>query len=302
MSNFEIKPTSDQLELLAKQAVDGFIIGLHRSIYHGYSVEFAEHRQYNPGDNLKYIDWKVWGKSEKMFVKKFEEETNLRCYLLLDTSSSMQFPKSDSGLSKLQYSCIAAASLITLLKSQMDATALVTFHEEITRFSACKSSNVHYRALMNELAQEFDQVNDNKSSKIAQQISAIAGQIHKRALVVIFSDMVDDEATLQQLTESIKQLRHQQHEVILFQVMDKKQEIDFDFENRPLEFEDLETGEKVKINAQSQRKAYKEALTVFNDRIIDMCYANKVSRVAVDLSAPVDQLLHTFLLKRNKMK
>ena len=299
---FAIKPTADKLELIAQQAVEGFIIGLHKSPFHGFSVEFAEHRQYNPGDAMRHIDWRVYGRSDKLFVKKYEEETNLRCCILMDSSSSMQFPQEKEKLSKLQYACVAAASLLQLLKRQLDACSLALFDEQIYFNSDCRSAPTHYRSLMTKLSSVFDLEATNKTSNIAASIHQIAEQIHRRSLVIIISDMVDDVEQMDALFDSLQHLRYNKHEVILFHVMDKQQELQFEFENRPYEFVDLETGTRVKLQPSQMKEQYLKEMDLFRKKIENQCYQYNISRVEIDLTEPVDKILHSFLLKRNKMQ
>jgi uncharacterized protein (DUF58 family) len=299
---FAIKPTADNLELIARQAVEGFIIGLHKSPFHGFSVEFAEHRQYNPGDALRHIDWRVFGRSDKLFVKKYEEETNLRCCILLDTSSSMQFPKEKESLSKLQFGCVATASLLQLMKRQLDASSLALFDEEIYFNSDCRSAPTHYRALMMELSRVFDIDTKNKTSNITEAIHQIAEQIHRRSLVIVISDMIDDEDKMDALFDALQHLKYNKHEVILFHVLDKKQELEFEFENRPYEFVDMESGERMKLQPSQMKEQYLREMDLFRKKVENQCYQYNISRVECDLSEPVDKVLHSFLLKRNKMQ
>lgn len=297
----DIKPTAETLELIARQVVEGFIIGLHKSPFHGFSVEFAEHRQYNPGDDLRHIDWRVYGRSERFFVKKHEEETNLRCCILLDTSSSMQFPESTSW-NKQQYGCLIAATLLQLLKRQLDAACIALFDEQIYLQTECRSSPVHYRRLQQELALVFESHNKRRTSEIAAAIHQIADQIHRRSLVVIISDMVETREQMGHLFDALQHLRYNKHEVILVQILARKEEIDFGFENRPYEFVDLETGERTRLQADQLRAHYLRAMEEFRKEIENQCYRHNIARVEVDLEEPVDQVLHTFLVKRNKMQ
>ncbi|HTN16071.1 MAG TPA: DUF58 domain-containing protein [Chitinophagaceae bacterium] len=299
---FSVKPTADNLELIARQAVEGFIIGLHKSPFHGFSVEFAEHRQYNPGDALRHIDWRVYGRSEKLFVKKYEEETNLRCNILLDTSSSMLFPEDKNNLNKLQYACVAAASLLLLMKRQLDASSLALFDEDIYFRSDCRSAPSHYRSLVQMLSRTFNLESKQKGSDISKAIHQVAEQIHRRSLVVIISDMIEDTGQVEPLFDALQHLRYNQHEVILFHVLDKKHELDFEFENRPYEFVDLETGERTRLQPGQMKERYIEEMNLFRQKIENQCYQYNINRVEVDLSEPVDKVLHSFLLKRNKMQ
>lgn len=291
----------ENLEIIAKQVVEGYIIGLHKSPFHGFSVEFAEHRLYNNGDNLKHIDWRVYGRTNKLFVKRFEEETNLRCCIAIDTSSSMYFPDHKNGINKLQFSCVAAASLLYILKSQLDASALALFDEEIKYFSETRSSHSHYRLLMHELDKLLKTSADIRSTNAATAIHTIAEKMHKRSLIVIFSDMMDDTEHTDELFSAIQHLKFNKHEVILFHIQDGQHEVDFEFENRPMEFVDMETGDKVRLQPQQVKEQYLERMQAYRNEILEKCHQYRVDYVPVDLSEPVEQVLNSFLLKRNKL-
>ena len=295
------QPLTDNLELIARQVVEGFIIGLHKSPFHGFSVEFAEHRLYNPGDPLRHIDWRVYGRTDKLFVKRFEEETNLRCCIMVDTSSSMHFPKDDKKPSKLQFSCVAAASLMQLLKRQLDAASLALFDQQVNYLSPARSANSHYRMLTNELQRVMDNPVENKTTNASKAIHLIAEQMHKRSLIVIFSDMMDDADNIEDLFSAIQHLRYNKHEVVLFHVADGEQEIDFEFENRPYEFVDMESGDRIKLQPQQIKEQYVTRMKEFREMIENRCHQYQVDRVAVDLSKPVEEVLHAFLIKRNKL-
>lgn len=295
------QPLTDNLELIARQVVEGFIIGLHKSPFHGFSVEFAEHRLYNPGDPLRHIDWRVYGRTDKLFVKRFEEETNLRCCIMVDTSSSMHFPKDGNKPSKLQFSCVAAASLMQLLKRQLDAASLALFDQQVNYLSPARSANSHYRMLTNELQRVMDNPVENKTTNASKAIHLIAEQMHKRSLIVIFSDMMDDADNIEDLFSAIQHLRYNKHEVVLFHVADGEQEIDFEFENRPYEFVDMESGDRIKLQPQQIKEQYVTRMKEFREMIENRCHQYQVDRVAVDLSKPVEEVLHAFLIKRNKL-
>jgi uncharacterized protein (DUF58 family) len=295
------KPLTDNLELIARQVVEGFILGLHKSPFHGFSVEFAEHRLYNPGDPLRHIDWRVYGRTDRLFVKRFEEETNLRCCLVVDTSSSMQYPKDSKKINKIQFSCVAAASLLQLLKRQLDAAALAMFSEDVYYFSECRSSHSHYRLLTNELQRTMDTDAENKPTNAAAALHLVAEQMHKRSLIVIFSDMMDDTQNIDDLFAALQHLRYNKHEVILFHIVDGEHELNFEFENRPYEFVDLESGERIKLQPQQIKDQYVSKMKAFQQMVEDRCHQYQVDRVAVDLSKPVEEVLHAFLIKRNKL-
>lgn len=295
------KTQLDNLELLAKQVVEGFIIGLHKSPFHGFSVEFAEHRLYNNGDPLRHIDWRVFGRTDKMFIKRYEEETNLRCCVAIDTSSSMLFPDDAKQVNKLQFSCVAAASLFQLLKRQLDASCLALFDDELRYMSQVRSSHSHYRLLVHQLEEVLQQKELNKGTNAANALHTIAEQMHKRSLIVIFSDMMDDPDHIEDLFSALQHLKFNKHEVILFHTLDGQKEIDFEFDNRPFEFVDLESGEKVKLQPQQIKDQYLERMKGFRNDVLSRCHQYKIDYVPVDLSQPVEQVLHEFLLKRNKL-
>jgi uncharacterized protein (DUF58 family) len=295
------QPLNENLELIARQVVEGFILGLHKSPFHGFSVEFAEHRLYNQGDPLRHIDWRVFGRTDKLFVKRFEEETNLRCCLVLDTSSSMQFPKDEKRINKLQFSCVAAASLMQLMKRQLDASALALFDQDVYYMSQCRSAHSHYRSLMNELQRTLSLNTENKVTNAAKALHLVAEQMHKRSLVVVFSDMMDDAENIEDLFAALQHLRYNKHEVILFDVVDGAQELNFEFENRPYEFVDMESGDRIKLQPHQIRDQYIEKMHQFRLMVEQRCHQYHIDRVEADLTRPVEEVLHAFLVKRNKL-
>ncbi len=290
----------ENLELVAEQVVEGFIIGLHKSPFHGFSVEFAEHRLYNSGDSLRHIDWRVYGRTNKLFVKRFEEETNLRCCMVIDTSASMHFPQELERINKLQFSCLAAASLFQLLKRQLDASALALFDEDLYYFSECRSADSHYRMLTQKLDEAMRR-EPGRATQASEALHMVADRMHRRSLIVVFSDMMDDADQVDKLFDALQHLRYNKHEVILFHVMDGKQELDFEFEQRPYEFVDMETGEKVRLQTHQAKEQYIKQVNQYNELIMERCHQYRIDRVAVDLNEPVEQVLHAFLLKRNKL-
>lgn len=291
----------DNLELLAKQVVEGFIIGLHKSPFHGFSVEFAEHRLYNSGDPLRHIDWRVYGRTDKMFVKRYEEETNLRCCIAIDTSASMYFPADDKTINKLEFSCVAAAGLLHLLKRQLDASALALFDDEIRYLSPARSAHSHYRMLVHQLETALKQKSSSKSTNAANALHAIAEHMHKRSLVIVFSDMMDDTEHVEDLFSALQHLKFNKHEVILFHTIEGEKELDFEFDNRPMEFVDMETGDKVRLQPQQVKEQYVENMAAFRRMVENRCHQYHIDYVPVDLRKPVEQVLHAFLLKRNKL-
>lgn len=293
------------VEFLARQLVEGFITGLHKSPFHGFSVEFAEHRLYNTGESTRHIDWKVYGKSEKLFVKRYEEETNLRCHLLIDTSSSMYYP--EPGYGKMTFSVMAAASLAYLLQRQKDAVSLTTFADTVELQTPTKSTPSHVHKLFTQLdglmmQPKPDADRPYRKTSAAEVIHQIAEKINKRSLVVIFSDMFENVADTDALFGALQHLRHNLHEVLIFHVTDKKTEEDFDFDERPYEFIDLETGEKVKLQPNQVRESYQQAIKTYFTELKMRCGQYKIDFVEADIARGFDQILTAYLVKRGKMK
>jgi uncharacterized protein (DUF58 family) len=290
------------LELLARQIVEGFITGLHQSPFHGFSVEFAEHRLYNNGESVKNIDWKLLARTDKLFVKQFEEETNLRCYLLLDTSSSMNFP--DKGLNKLQFSIYSIASLMYLFKKQRDAFGLCLFSDKIDWMSQVKSTATHLFYLYAELEKAYNHSKLATSTNITQVLHQVAGQIHQRSLVIIFSDMLEnsvDSQKLQSLFAGIQHLKFNKHEVVIFNVSDKQKELDFVYDNRPHDFIDMESGEHIKVHPNKIRDAYRTSLQQYRRELQLKCAQYHVDLVDVSIEDGYNNVLKSYLIKRNKM-
>jgi uncharacterized protein (DUF58 family) len=290
------------LELLAHQVVEGFVTGLHQSPFHGFSVEFAEHRLYNNGESVKNIDWKLLARTDKLFVKQFEEETNLRCFLLLDTSSSMNFPEKGTG--KLEFSIYAAASLMYLFKKQRDAFGLCLFSDKIDWISAAKSTSSHLFYLYAQLEKAYNEPKVNTPTDITGVLHHIAEQIHQRSMVIIFSDMLENgmnDEKLQNLFAAIQHLKYNKHEVVIFNVTDKQKELDFDFANRPHHFIDMESGENIKVHPGKIRDAYRESLLYYRHQIELKCAQYKIDMVDANIEDGYHQILKQYLVKRNKM-
>ncbi len=295
----------ENLDLIARQVVEGFIIGLHKSPFHGFSVEFAEHRLYNQGESTRNIDWKVFARTDKMFTKRFEEETNLRCQIILDTSSSMYFPhlreQTSRKLNKLRWSSLAAASLMLLLKKQRDAFGLSIFDQEVRQHTPVRSSTSHYKLLLTYLDKVIHDETTEKGTAAAQSLHQIADSIHKRSLVVIFSDMFDRVESPDHLFSALQHLKHNKHEVLLFHVVDKARELDFDFENRPYMFIDVETGERVKVQPNDVKEVYTAKLKAFKEELHLKCLQYKIDLVEADIAKGFKPVLESYLIKRRRM-
>jgi uncharacterized protein (DUF58 family) len=301
------------LELIAKQVVEGFITGLHKSPFHGFSVEFAEHRIYNKGESTKHIDWKLYGRTDKFFVKRYEEETNLRCQLILDTSSSMYYPvvenkafafaEKKGHVNKVTFSAYCAAALIELLKRQRDAVGLSIFSKKVELHTAAKSSSLHQKLLYRELEKciQPQDLKAHKETSVIDALHEISEAIHKRSLVIIFSDMMDSKANSDELFSALQHLKHNKHEVIVFHVTDKQKELDFDFDNRPYRFVDLETGEEIKLHPNELKEHYLTQMTAYKKELMLKCGQNKIEFIEADINLGFEQVLMPYLIKRTKM-
>ena len=295
------------LELLARQVVEGFITGLHKSPFHGFSVEFAEHRLYNSGESTRHIDWKLYAKTDKLFVKRYEEETNLRCQIIIDNSSSMYYPALEeidiNKPSKITFSVYAAASIMHLLKQQRDASGLSLFSDKIELHSRTRSSNVHHKYLITELEKllvPYDE-KSRRSTFATDALHQIAEAVHKRSLIVLFSDMFESQSDTEEMFSALQHLKHNKHEVIMFHVIDKHDEIDFEYDNRPHRFIDMESGETVRLNPAAIKERYKRSLTSFRDELKTRCDQYRIDFVEADIRQGFKQVLMPWLIKRQRM-
>jgi uncharacterized protein (DUF58 family) len=285
------------IEFLAKQLVEGFITGQHKSPFHGFSVEFAEHRSYNVGESTRHIDWRVFAKTDKLFVKRYEEETNLRCYLLIDTSSSMFFPEANTG--KLTFSTMAAACLAYLLQKQKDAVSLCTFSDQIEIETPVKSTPGHIYTLFQHMDALLKLPKSGRKTGIINVLHHISEKIHSRSLVIIFSDMFEDFDQKEELFSALQHLKHNRHEVLLFHVNDKQKEQDFDYDERPYEFTDLETNEKIKIQPSEVKNQYQKAVKEYFNEVKLRCMQYKIDFIEADINEGFEKVLSAFLVKRN---
>lgn len=302
MAIYELKEVQEikNLEFLAKQVVEGFIVGMHKSPFHGFSVEFAEHRLYNQGESTKNIDWKVFARTDKLFTKRYDEETNLRCHVLIDSSSSMYFPSKTEKINKINFSVLAAAGLIELLRKQRDATGLAIFSNQVETLTKAKSSSVHINLLYDYMEKLLQNEKLNKSTEAAKCLHEIAEQIHRRSLVLIFSDMMQ-MSNQEEIFAALQHLKHNKHEVVLFHVVDRKHEIEFEFDNRPYLFVDMEDGSEVKLHANEVKAKYSEGMKLFEKELKLKCAQYKIDFVEADINKGFNQVLSPYLLKRTKM-
>ena len=293
------------LEFLAKQVVEGFITGMHKSPFHGFSVEFAEHRLYNKGESIKHIDWKLYGRTEKFFVKRFEEETNLRCRIIIDQSSSMYFPNMYSpslqSPNKLFFSVLCAASLMHLFKRQRDAVGLSLFSNKVNLHTQEKTSIKHHKFLLHELHNILNQEPLMKTSRLIEALHQIAENIHKRSLVILFSDMFDNSYDNEKLFSALHHLKFNKHEVILFHVIDNAKEIEFKYENRPYKFIDMESGDELKLSPNEVRKEYQEQSQEFLKKLKNKCLKYNIDFVESNINNGYEPILESYLVKRSKL-
>lgn len=292
----------DNLEFIASQIVAGFITGLHRSPYHGFSVEFAEHRVYNTGESTKHVDWKLYGRTEKLFVKQYEEETNLRSYLVLDTSSSMLFPYPSDKISKLNFSIYCAAALIHMLRKQRDASGLCLFSDKIEILTDAKLHSTHIQLMYSYLRDllKNNAIPLNKTTSTAEVLHQLADTIHKRSLVILFTDMFSNN-NVEDLFSALQHLRYNKHEIILFHVKDKRMEENFEFSNRPHLFIDMESGREIKFSPNEIRETYKQKITQFYQELKLRCGQFQVDFIEADINAGFREILLPYLIKRSKL-
>jgi uncharacterized protein (DUF58 family) len=309
---FEDLEKYKSLDFYARQIVEGYLTGLHRSPFHGFSVEFAEHRQYTTGESTRNIDWKLYGRTNKLFVKRFEEETNLRCQLVIDHSGSMLFPTERHGNiqnpNKLTFACYATAVLSELLVRQRDAFGLSLISNGIDLQTDCRSNRVHQQYLLSLLEKELLQHTPDKSgdktqlkdTQISEALHLIAEQLHKRSLVVIFTDALVKPSDQDPLMDALRHLRHCKHEVILFHTLHLAQEVQFTFPNRPTEFIDLETGRQLKVNPAEVADKYREKMAHQTADIKQHAIRYRIDYQPVDIAQGFDQVMLPYLLKRSR--
>lgn len=279
------------MEIKARLVVEGFIAGLHKSPYHGFSVEFAEHRQYMPGDPLRNVDWKVYAKTDRFFIKEFEEETNLKAYILLDTSGSMGY--SSNGVNKLEYSCYLSAALSYLMLKQRDSVGLVLFDQNIKKYIPPKSA---LRSHLHVILQELDKLKPSQTTNISSALHEMAERIKRRGLIILISDLFDDP---DKVINGLKHFRHKKHEVIVFHVLDPK-ERSFAFPELAI-FKDMETDEELMTSPWQIRKEYTERFKALVNKYTLQCRESLIDYVLLDTSIPFDYALFSYLSKRQRL-
>lgn len=301
------------LDFFARQVVEGFITGRHRSPFHGFSAEFSDYRQYNNGESTRNIDWRLFARTDKLFVKQFEEETNLRCQILIDTSASMLFPVERHAdvdhPNKLTYAACAAAVLIHILHRQRDAFGLTFFSDTIEQQTPCRSNSLHQRHLLALLQQLLDNATPNTrhssqgtpDSSLSTTLHLVAEQLHRRSLVVIFTDAFIDDQQREPLFDALRHLRHNKHEVILFHTFDRAHELDLDYDARPYQFIDLESGRRMRLQPTELASAYSRLMNSQQAELQQHALQYNIDYLPIDVALGFHQTLQPFLLKRSKM-
>jgi len=289
------------LELLANQVVEGFISGMHKSPFHGFSAEFAEHKTYNTGESTKHIDWKLFAKTDRLYTKRFEEETNLRCHLIIDNSSSMHFPKLKSDQpfyeSKIGFTVLASAVLMNLLKKQRDAVGLSVFSDSYEYYAPEKGSDRHHRMLLNQLENLLENSKTPKNTDTITYLHLIAEKMHRRSMIVLFTDMFQ-EGNQEQLFNALQHLKHNKHKVVVFHVIDEKTELNFNFDNSPRKFIDVESGEIINLYAENIKEEYEKNVSEYFKKLSLTCAQNKIKYVPVNVGANFEKILTTYLVEK----
>lgn len=289
------------MEMRARLIVEGFITGLHKSPYHGFSVEFAEHRPYNPGDELRHVDWKVYAKTDRYYVKQYEEETNLRHYVVLDTSASMRYRHAQS-LSKLEYGSYLAAALHYLMLKQRDATGLIAFDEDLHTLIPPRSTPGYARLLLSHLERINREPEDEHTrTGAARTLHEVAERIDRRSMVVVITDLFENVSRHDELLKALKHLRYRRHEVLVFHTLEAETERRFRFPDRPVQLQDVETGESLTVQPGQLRQDYEAAVEAFSERFRRRCMEYDIDFVELDTQESYDTALMAYLNKRRRL-
>lgn len=302
-SQIEKISSFQHLELLANQIVEGFISGMHKSPFHGFSAEFAEHKIYNPGETTKHIDWKLFAKTDRLYTKRFEEETNLRCHLIIDNSSSMHYPELKQNQefyeNKIGFSVLASACLMNLLKKQRDAVGLSLYSNEYEYYALEKGSNRHHRMILDKLEQTLQVEKKTKLTDTVTFLHQIAENIHRRSMVVLFTDMFQRENE-DEIFKALQHLKHNKHKVVIFHVYDKKTELELNFDTSPKKFIDVETGETINLFSENLKEDYEKLVTEYFEEIKTKCLQYKIQYVPVEVGKNFEKILLTYLVEKQK--
>jgi uncharacterized protein (DUF58 family) len=292
------------LELLAKQVVEGFIAGMHKSPFHGFSAEFAEHKIYNQGESTRHIDWKLFAKTDKLYTKRYDDETNLRCHIIIDNSSSMHYPEMRSfsidNLNKIAFSVLASASIMQILKKQRDAVGLSVYSDAYDYYAPEKGSERHHQMLLSTLSNLVVSKPINKRTDTYKYLHEIAEKVHRRSMIFLFTDMFQTSEDENKLFEALRHLKYNKHEVVLFHVFDKDKELNFDFNNKPKRFIDLETGEFVNLYADGIKENYNASTLSYFEALKLKCLQYKIKYVEADVNSNFNNILTTYMIERKK--
>jgi uncharacterized protein (DUF58 family) len=295
-------PLFQNLELLAGQVVEGFISGIHKSPFHGFSAEFAEHKIYNTGESTKHIDWKLFARTDKLYTKRYEEETNLRCHMILDNSASMFYPGiaklSLENLNKIGFGILSIAALMNILKRQRDAVGLSVYADRYNLYFPEKGSERHYQMLLAKLDEISMDSKPATQTETYLHLHLIAEKIKRRSLVFLFTDMFQTTADQEKLFEALRHLKYNKHEVVLFHLIDKATEYHFDFENGPKRFLDVETGQHIDLYPDTIKEAYEKSVGQYFAALKMKCAQYKIKYVEVDVKADFSRVLNTYLVER----
>ena len=293
------------LELLANQIVEGFISGMHKSPFHGFSAEFAEHKVYNAGESTKHIDWKLFAKTDRLYAKRFEEETNLRCHIIIDNSSSMHYPKLRQSQNffenKIGFSALASAVLMNLLKKQRDAIGLSVYSHKYEYYAPEKGSDRHHRMILNTLENLLVKPTAQKSTDTVTFLHQIAEKIHRRSMIILFTDMFQNNSSAsneESLFNALQHLKHNKHKVVVFHVVDKKTELNFDFDNTPKKFIDVETGEEITVFADNVKEQYQLQAKSYFKKLALICSQYRIKYIPVSVDESFEKILMTYLVEK----
>lgn len=300
-SQIEKISSFQHLEMLANQIVEGFISGMHKSPFHGFSAEFAEHKVYNVGESTKHIDWKLFAKTDRLYTKKFEEDTNLRCHIIIDNSSSMHYPKLENPekffQNKIGFSVLASAVLMNILKKQRDAVGLSVFSNTYEYYAPDKGSDRHHRMVLNTLENLLEKPKTQKRTDTITFLHQIAEKIHRRSMIILFTDMFQS-GNEEALFDALQHLKHNKNKVVLFHVIDNKTELNFDFDNAPRKFIDIETGDEVNLFAENVKQEYEKGVNSYFKKLELTCAQNKIKYIPVGVGENFEKILTTYLVEK----
>ncbi len=294
----------NNLELLAGQVVEGFISGMHKSPFHGFSAEFAEHKVYNNGESTKHIDWKLFARTDKLYTKRYEEETNLRCHLIIDNSSSMHYPVLQANdlnkVNKISFSVLASAAIMQLMKKQRDAVGLSIYSETYNFYAPEKGSERHHHMLLDQLNQIIVRKRQQVKTDTYANLHLIAEKLKRRSLVFLFSDMFQNEKDQETMFEALQHLKYNKHEVVLFHTYDGDKELNFDFDNAPKRFIDVETGDSIDVFADNIKQEYASDVKAYFDALKLRCARYNIKYVDANIQKGFAAILSNFLIERQK--